>query len=90
MINVFNRKQLLITMDKNIQLDVCKKLTTKGIDYQLKTINMQSTNIMGSQRGRMGSYGVNQAYTYEYTIYVHKNDYDYANSILNDSSLQIQ
>lgn len=43
MITVFNRKELLITFDMKRQADVCKKLSAKGIDYAVKTTNLQSS-----------------------------------------------
>ena len=43
MITVFNRKELLITFDMKRQADVCKKLPAKGIDYAVKTTNLQSS-----------------------------------------------
>lgn len=61
MITVFNRKELLITFDMKRQADVCKKLSAKGIDYAVKTTNLQSSAPAGVQRARTGNYGIDQS-----------------------------
>ena len=43
MITVFNRKELLITFDMKRQADICEILSSKGIDYVVKTTNLQSS-----------------------------------------------
>ena len=43
MITVFNRKELLITFDMKRQADICEILSSKGIDYAVKTTNLQSS-----------------------------------------------
>jgi len=78
MITIFNRKELLITMDMSRQLNVRDILSANGIDYTIKVTNLQSASAVGNMRGRFGSFGINQDYSYEYKIYVHKQDYDYA------------
>ncbi len=78
MITIFNRKELLITMDMSRQSNVRDILSTNGIDYIIKVINLQSASAVGSMRARVGNFGINQDYSYEYRIYVHRKDYDYA------------
>ena len=78
MITIFNRKELLVTMDMNKQAIVRDTLSASGIPYVIKTTNLQSSQAAGSRRGQFGSFGVNQNFSYEYKIYVHKNDYDKA------------
>lgn len=78
MITFFNRKELLITMDMNRQSEVRAILSGNRIDYTVKVTNLQSASVVGSTRGRVGSFGVNQKCSYEYKIYVHKKDYDTA------------
>ena len=82
MITIFNRKELLITMDINHQANVRNILSANGIDYITKVTNLQSPSVFENKRGRYGNFGINQAYSYEYKIYVHKKDYDYALSLL--------
>ena len=44
--------------------------------------NELDAQAVGSHRGHQGSMGVKQDYSYEYKIYVHKNDYDKAVSLI--------
>ena len=78
MITIFNRKELLITMEMKRQSEVRDILSHNGIDYTVKTMNLQSSAAVGSNRSRVGSFGVNQKYSYEYKIYVHKKDLEKA------------
>ena len=78
MITIFNRKELLITLDMKRQADVCDMLSANGIDYTVKVTNRQNQAVLGSSRARVGSFGMNQDIAYEYKIYVHKKDYDHA------------
>ncbi len=83
MITIFNRKELLITMDMSCQSRVREVLSAKGIDYTIKVTNLQSASIVGNRRSRYGSFGINQDYSYEYKIYVHRKDYEYALKLIN-------
>lgn len=78
MITIFNNKELLITYDMKCQAEVRNILSANGIDYKVRTIDLQSASVIGSSRGRTGSYGINQNNSYEYKIYVHKKDYENA------------
>jgi len=78
MIAIFNRRELLITQDMKRQADVRDILSANGIDYTVKTANLQNSALFGRSRARVGSFGINQDFSYEYKIYVHKRDYDNA------------
>ena len=78
MITIFNRKELIVTMDMARQANVRDILSINGIKYTVKVANRQSASVIGSGRGRVGSFGVNQNYAYEYKIYVHAKDYNNA------------
>lgn len=78
MITIFNRKELLVTLDMARQSEVRNILADNGIKYSVKVVNLQSASVVGSSRSRVGSYGVNQKFSYEYKIYVHKRDYENA------------
>ena len=82
MITVFNRKELLITFDMKRQADICEILSSKGIDYAVKTTNLQSSAPAGAQRARTGNYGIDQKYSYEYKIYVRKEDFDRVSNLI--------
>lgn len=85
LITIFNRKELLVTMDFNKQADVREILSINRIPYVTKTTNLQSSPVVGSHRGRVGNFGINQDYSYEYKIYVHENDYDRAWRLIRNS-----
>lgn len=79
MVNMFNRRELILTHSIDRQAEVRAILSANGIDYQIKTISPPN------ERGHRGSLGINSDYSYEYRIYVHKNDYEKANYILKKS-----
>ena len=74
MITIFNRKELLITMDMARQGNVRDILSANDIDYTVRVINPQSAR----SRTRYGSFGIDSDHSYEYKIYVRKKDYEYA------------
>lgn len=82
MITIFNRKELLITLDMKKQSEIREILSANNIEYVVKTTNLQSATVVGSQRAYTGNYGINQDYSYEYKIYVRKGDYDRASSLI--------
>lgn len=83
MLTVFNRRELLVTFSADEQVRVRDILAGHHIDYQVKTTNPSArAHIGGSGRGRMGSAFVDQSAAYEYQIYVHKDDYERARSLL--------
>ena len=82
MITIFNRKELLVTMDINRQSNIRDVLSANRIDYKIKVTNLQSPSLFESKRGRFGSFGINQNYSYEYKIYVNRKDYDYAFNLI--------
>ncbi len=69
MITVFNRKELIITMEMKRQAEMRDILSQNGIAYTVKTTNLQAAE---NTRGRGGSFGINPDYSYEYKIYVQK------------------
>ena len=73
MITIFNRKELLITMDMARQGSVRDILSANGIDYTVRVIDPNAHS-----RARYGSFGIDSDQSYEYKIYVHKKDYEYA------------
>ena len=83
MITIFNRKLLIITMDMKRQSEIRNKLQGAGIDYTLKTRNLQGAEGFGnSGRSRYGTAGIRQEFSYEYRVYVHKNQYEKAQKII--------
>lgn len=79
MITIFNRRELLVTFNMQEQARVRNILADNDIDYLVKTSNRMGSWLMaGSSRSHFGSFGVDQALTYEYRIYVHKDDLEKA------------
>ena len=64
------------------QSDIRNILANNHIDYVIKTTNLQNAPVTGANRGRTGSFGINQDYSYEYKIFVHKKDYDRAKLLI--------
>lgn len=82
MIFFINQKEVFMGYSMKEFSDVRFKLSSNGIKYKFRTVNQSSSSIISSSRSRNSSYGLNQAYNYLYYVYVHKNDYDKALSIL--------
>ena len=82
MVTVFNRKELLLTMDMKRQWEVRDILAAGGIQYTVKTTDLQSASVLGSSRARTGSFGVDRSFSYEYKIYVRKKDYEAALALI--------
>ena len=78
MITIFNRKELIITMEMKRQSDVRDILSQNGIDYTVKTTNLQVSSVAGCERAHNGNFMINRDYSYEYRIYVHKKDFERA------------
>lgn len=78
MITMFNRKELLITMSMEVQSKVREILSANGIDYFIKTKNLQASPWYSNNRGHTGTAFINADYSYEYKIYIRKEDYEKA------------
>lgn len=83
MITIFNRKELIITMDMGMQMNVRDVLSANKIDYVIKTKNLYCASFAGSRRSYVGSFGTDSNYMYEYKIYVRKCDFDKAKYLTN-------
>lgn len=77
MITIFNRKELLITRDYNMQVNVRSILSENNISYDMKIVNLK-------HEGILGSVGENQKNSCIYKLYVHKKDYEEAEYLLRD------
>ena len=53
MITIFNRKELILTTEMNRQAQVRDILSQNGIDYTVKTTNLQAAPIVGNSRGEL-------------------------------------
>ena len=82
MITIFNRKEVMNTFSMKQQSDVRSILGINKIDYKTKIVNIGGSNNYGAVRGQFGSLGVDEDYSREYYIYVHKKDYENAKFII--------
>lgn len=82
MITIFNRKELLLTYSIDERVRICDVLRANNIDYYTKTVNTTASSFGSSRRATSGTLGLNTDYLYEYHIYVHKKDLDYATHLI--------
>ena len=82
MLTIFNRKELIVTMDIHRQAEIRDVLAQNGINYTVKTKNLQNSGVLDSQRGHTGNMWIDRSYSYEYKIYVHKKDYVAARGLI--------
>ncbi len=83
MITIFNRKELIITYSMEQQAKTRDILSANKIDYELKVVNRNSPSVFSDTRARTGTFGQNMDIAYEYVFFVHKNDYDLAQAVIN-------
>ncbi len=84
MLTVFNRQELIITMDMKRQAEIREILARNKIKYTVKSTNLQSPGFFNSDRTR-GVFGINQNCSIEYKIYVHRKDYDKAKWLIHQA-----
>ncbi len=82
MLTIFNRKELISTLSMKHQSEIRKELQVNGIKYKCKVINRNSASPFSSSRVRTGSLGQNMDIAYEYTFFVHKQDYERAKNLI--------
>ncbi len=82
MVTIFNRRELILTLSMERQAEVRAILSTNGIDYQVKTTNLQNQQTLDSRKAHAGSSGIFSDHSYEYKIYVHKRDYEKAKYLI--------
>ena len=69
MLTIFNRKELITTMDMQRQSNIRSVLSANGIAYTVRTENLQGSSALGGRsRGSTGSFGIDPNYSYEYHI----------------------
>ena len=85
MITIFNRAELYLTYNMNERVRICNILSANGINYCLKTINPSASSFGSTRRASYGTFGLNTEVMYEYHIYVHKKDLEYATKLIHSS-----
>ena len=74
MIFFWNRKEVYFGTSMEKFSEVRSLLSINKIKYSYKVINNSSS--FGSNRGHTGTFGQRIEYSYQYYVYVHKNDYE--------------
>lgn len=83
MITIFNRRELTVTFDSQRQAAIRDVLARAKVDYKLVTRNRDSASALGAgNRHRTGTLGQNLQYSYTYTFYVRRADYEKAKYLL--------
>jgi len=78
MLFIWNRKEIYNGFSIKEFNRIKDILSQKGIKYDYKTVNLKSSSLFDSTRGRVGSMGENLDASYEYYLYVNKKEYDEA------------
>ena len=79
-INIFNRKEIYITMDIQKFSSIVNLLERENIVYTCKTCNTS-----GIKSGTIQAIGLNHRSMFQYYIYVHKEDYKKALYVIHKS-----
>ena len=76
MITIFNRKELIVTASMEKQAEVRYILAKNHMPYEVKTVNRSSGSAV------TGTCGEKPELMYEYVVYVKKEDYEEAASLI--------
>lgn len=84
MITMLNRKGVYIGHDMKQFSEIRNLLAEEGIDYKYKVKNQMGewSGEHGTIRSNMGMLGQDSSLDYEYEIFVHKDDYERAGSLV--------
>ena len=83
MILMWNRKEVFVGHSLQRFNEARYTLSSNGIKYKYKVVDNTSPSYFGSSnRARTGTFGINMDYSKTYYIYVHKNDYNNASTLL--------
>ena len=78
MLNLFNRKELIVTYDLREVNRIREMLLANRIDYYVKASYMRPNRAMGTDRNRVAFTRKQE----QFTVYVHKTDWDHAMYLL--------
>ena len=84
MIFIWNRKEVYNGFSIDDFNRIKDILSEREIKYDFRTVNRTTSSAFDSTRGRIGSMGENLKYSYEYYIYVNKDNYDEAVFLINN------
>ena len=81
--NIFNRRQLISTYNLKQVNQIKEMLNANGIKFYITTHNRKGDDLFLSVgRGHQGTAFEKMEYECTYKIYVHKDDYEAANSMV--------
>ena len=78
MLNLFNRKELVITRSMARQARIRELLTDAGIEYSLKVRNLEQGRVTSRERASLPG----GEHKFEYKFYVRKEDFSQALHII--------
>ena len=78
MLNLFNRKELVITRSMARQARICELLTDAGIEYSLKVRSLEQNRVPARENAALP----NSERKCEYKFYVRKEDFSEALHII--------
>ena len=79
---LWNRKELYSGFSLDKFNEICDILSVNNINYKQKVVNRQTSALFDTNRSRTGTLGNKLNLSYEYYIYVHKDDYDKGYSLI--------
>jgi hypothetical protein len=81
---LFNKEDVYIGYSIEELSKVRDTLENEGIKYSYKVVNRSGQwSRRGTRRGTFGSYGINMDYEKQYTVYVHRKDFERAKHLVN-------
>ncbi|WP_105616355.1 hypothetical protein [Vallitalea okinawensis] len=78
MIAIWNQKEIYMGYSMKDYDEIISKLGLNGIKFKTKVINRNNSVVLGSFRCKTRTCAQNLEYTYQYYIYVHKDNYELA------------
>lgn len=79
---LWNRKEVYNGFSIKVFNEIKEILKSYGIKYTTRVVNRKNSNLFGPSRGYTGSFGEKTEFTYEYYLYVHKDDYEKAMRVI--------
>lgn len=80
MITIFNRYMVLRTFEMDKYLNARDDLAENNIDYKMTVRNRRNYNSMAMRKGTVYT---GRRFACEYSLYVHRKDYDRAVAVIN-------
>lgn len=85
MIMFWNQKEVFVGNSSQKFNEVRRVLEANKIVYKYRMVNNGNAKFFSSRRARIGTFGENKDYSTMYYVYVHKDGYEIACAVLNNS-----